>query len=120
MPNFEQPVANFVRSVNALNEGKGLGMNAGNASPKYGLRNRVRPSAPDSTNQVTPPRVRYFYRLRWSAATYKRGQLRPVGLDTAEALFPQVRARKTAAAGSALKEAMRPGNRYGYGWLWHV
>ena len=34
--------------------------------------------------------VRYFYRLRWSAATYKRGQLRPVGLDTAEALFPQV------------------------------
>ena len=34
--------------------------------------------------------TRYFYRLRWSAATYKRGQLRPVGLDTAEALFPQV------------------------------
>jgi hypothetical protein len=68
----------------------------------------------------TVPRVRYFYRLRWSAATYKRGQLRPVGLDTAEALFPQVRARKTAAAGSALKEAMRPINRYGYRWLWHA
>lgn len=35
-------------------------------------------------------RSRYFYKLRWLAATYKRGQLRPAGLDTAETLFPQV------------------------------
>ena len=34
LANFEAPVANFIQAVNALNGGKGLGLNAGSASPK--------------------------------------------------------------------------------------
>ena len=87
LPNFEGPVSNFVRAVNALNDGKGLGVNAGSPAPKCAV---VSPDGPVDMSACKHWSTRYFYRLRWSAATYKRGQLRPVGLDTAEALFPQV------------------------------
>ena len=46
--------------------------------------------AESDTGRKHAHRSRYFYKLRWLAATYKRGQVRPVGLDTAETLFPQV------------------------------
>ena len=87
LPNFEAPVSNFVRAVNALNDGKGLGVNAGSPAPKCAV---VSPDGPVDMSACKHWSTRYFYRLRWSAASYKRGQLRPVGLDTAEALFPQV------------------------------
>jgi hypothetical protein len=90
LPNFEGPVSNFVRAVNALNDGKGLGVNAGSPAPKCAVRT-CRLTGPAGMSACPPHlSVRYFYRLRWSAATYKRGQLRQVGLGTAEALFPQV------------------------------
>jgi hypothetical protein len=40
---------------------------------------------------------RYFYQLRWLAGTYKRGKLRPDGLNLSSALFPQVSSRFSLA-----------------------
>ena len=34
LSNFEAPVANYIRVVNAMNGGKGLGLNAGSSTPK--------------------------------------------------------------------------------------
>ncbi len=65
LPNFAGPTGNYIRAVNAMNNGKGFGVNAGGASPKY------------------------FYKLLWMNATYPKGKL-DIGLATARVLFPQL------------------------------
>ncbi len=65
LPFFAEPVANYIRAVNAMNNGSGFGVNAGSSAP------------------------RYFYQLRWLNATYPRGQL-DLGLAEARVLFPQL------------------------------
>jgi hypothetical protein len=65
LPNFVGPTANYLRAVNAMNNGSGFGVNAGGAVPKY------------------------FYRLRWMNETYPKGKL-DVGLAKARVLFPQL------------------------------
>ena len=65
LPNFAGPTGNYIRAVNEMNNGKGFGVNAGGASPKY------------------------FYKLLWMNATYPKGKL-DIGLATARVLFPQL------------------------------
>ena len=65
LPNFVGPTANYIRAVNAMNNGLGFGVNAGGASPKY------------------------FYKLQWMNETYPKGKL-DIGMAKARALFPQL------------------------------
>ena len=51
LPNFEGPVSNFVRAVNALNDGKGLGVNAGSPAPKCAV---VSPDGPVGMSACPP------------------------------------------------------------------
>ena len=66
LPFFEGPTANYIRAVNAMNNGSGFGVNAGAASPKY------------------------FFHLRWLNETYPKGKLSDIGLAKARELFPQL------------------------------